>query len=147
MSGVTQADTKSVVERFVQAINQHDLEAIVSCFAPDYHDVEPVHPARQISGGNAEVRRRWATILDGMPDFRTRVERVALEDDTAWIEHDWSGTRSDGTRLHLRGVNVFGIRDGQFASGHIYMETVEEGGIDIEERVRRMAEGDTTSGG
>lgn len=147
MSGVAQADTKSVVERFVQAINQHDLEAIVSCFAPDYHDVEPVHPARQISGGNAEVRKRWATVLDGMPDFRTHVERVALEDDTAWIEHDWSGTRSDGTRLHLRGVNVFGIRDGQFASGHIYMETVEEGGIDIEERVRRMAEGDTTSGG
>jgi len=147
MSGVAQSDAKSVVDRFVRAINDHDLEGIVSCFAPDYHDVEPVHPARQISGGTAEVRKRWATVLDGLPDFRTEVERVALEDDTAWIEHDWSGTRSDGTRLHLRGVNVFGIRDGQFASGHIYMETVEEGGMDIEERVRRMAEGDTTPGG
>jgi ketosteroid isomerase-like protein len=57
MSGVAQTDATSVVERFVQAINRHDLEAIVSCFAPDYHDVEPVHPTRQISGGHAEVRK------------------------------------------------------------------------------------------
>jgi hypothetical protein len=84
---------------------------------------------------------RWGTVLRSLPDFRTAVERVAVEDGTAWIEHDWSGTRADGTRLHLRGVNIFGIRDGQFAWGHIYMETVEEDGIDIEERVRRMAEG------
>lgn len=146
MSGSAQADANSVVERFVQAINGHDLEAIVGCFAPDYHDVEPVHPARQISGGRTEVRKRWGMVLDGLPDFRTEVERVAVEADAAWIEHDWSGTRADGTRLHLRGVNIFGIRDGQFAWGHIYMETVEEDGIDIEERVRRMAEGDPDAG-
>jgi ketosteroid isomerase-like protein len=146
MSGGSQVDARSVVERFVQAINGHDLEAIVGCFAPDYHDVEPVHPNRQISSGQVEVHKRWATVLDSLPDFRTEVERVAVEGDTAWIEHDWSGTRGDGTRLHLRGVNIFGIRDGQFAWGHIYMETVEEDGIDIEERVRRMAEGDPGAG-
>lgn len=140
-------DARSVVERFVQAINGHDLEAIVGCFAADYHDLEPVHPARQISGGRAEVRKRWGTVLESLPDFRTEVERVAVGDDATWIEHDWSGTRADGTRLHLRGVNIFGIRDGQFAWGHIYMETVEEDGIDIEERVRRMAEGDPGTGG
>jgi ketosteroid isomerase-like protein len=146
MSGATQADARSVVERFVQAINGHDLEAIVGCFAADYHDIEPVHPNRQISGGQAEVHKRWGTVLDSLQDFRTEVERIAVEDDTTWIEHDWSGTRADGTRLHLRGVNIFGIRDGQFAWGHIYMETVEEDGIDIEERVRRMAEGDPGTG-
>lgn len=135
------------MDRFVQAINGHDLEAIVGCFAVDYHDVEPVHPNRQISGGQVEVRKRWAMVLDGLLDFRTEVERGAVEDDTTWIEHDWSGTRADGTRLHLRGVNIFGVRDGHFAWGHIYMETVEEDGIDIEERVRRMAEGDPGTGG
>lgn len=142
MSGVSQADPRLVVERFVKAINEHDLEAIVSCFASDYHDVEPAHPTRQITGGEADVRKNWGAVLDGLPDFRTEVERVAVDGDTAWIEHDWSGTRADGTRLHLRGVNIFGIRDGQFAWGHIYMETVDEDGIDLEERVRRMAEGD-----
>jgi ketosteroid isomerase-like protein len=147
MSGTVPTEARSVVERFVQAINGHDLEAIVSCFAADYHDVEPAHPAREISGGQAEVHKRWGTVLDSLRDFRTEVERVAVQDDAAWIEHDWSGTRTDGTRLHLRGVNIFGIRDGQFAWGHIYMETVEEDGIDIEERVRRMAEGDPDASG
>ena len=146
MSGASQADAKLLVERFVQAINEHDLEAIVSCFAPDYHDVEPAHPTRQITGGRAEVRKNWGTVVDGIPDFRTEVERVAVEGDTAWIEHDWSGTRADGTRLHLRGVNIFGIRDRQFAWGRIYMEAAEEDGIGIEERVRRMAEGDPDGG-
>ena len=108
---------------------------------PTYHDVEPAHPSREIKGGRAEVRKHWGTVMDSLLDFRTEVERVAVENDTAWIEHDWSGTRPDGTRLHLRGVNIFGIRDGQFAWGHIYMETVDEDGIDIEERVRRMAAG------
>ena len=103
MSGAAQADAKLVVERFVQAINEHDLEAIVSCFAPDYHDVEPAHPTRQITGGRPEVHKNWGTVIDSMPDFRTEVERVAVEGDTVWIEHDWSGTRPDGTRLHLRG--------------------------------------------
>jgi ketosteroid isomerase-like protein len=146
MSGALQADARLVVDRFVRSINEHDLEAIVSCFAPDYNDVEPAHPTRQISGGGAEVRKQWGTVLDSLPDFRTEVERVVVEGETAWIEHDWSGTRTDGTRLHLRGVNIFGIRDAQFAWGHIYMETVEEDGIDIEERVRRMAEGDPAAG-
>jgi ketosteroid isomerase-like protein len=141
MSGAPQVEAR-FVERFVNAINEHDLEAIVSCFAPDYHDIEPAHPTRQIQGGQAEVRKNWGTVVEGMPDFRTQVEMVAVEGDTAWIEHDWSGTRTDGSRLHLRGVNIFGIRDGQFSWGRIYMESVEEDGIDLEERVRRMAEGD-----
>jgi len=147
MTGELQEGARSLVERFVQAINGHDLEAIVGCFAADYNDVEPVHPTREISGGQAEVHKRWGTVLASLPDFRTEVQRVAIEGDSAWIEHDWSGTRADGTRLHLRGVNIFGIRDGQFAWGHIYMESVEEDGIDIEERVRRMAEGDPDAGG
>jgi ketosteroid isomerase-like protein len=147
MSGAPQADTNLAVERFVQAVNNHDLEAIVSCFAPDYHDIEPAHPARQITGGDAEVRKNWGTVLESIPDFRAVVEKVAVDGDTAWIEHDWSGTRADGTRLHLRGVNIFGVREGQFAWGRIYMESVEEDGIDIEERVRRMAEGNAAAAG
>jgi hypothetical protein len=43
----------------------------------------------------------------------------------------------------LRGVNVFGVRNGQFAWGRIYLESVEEEGMDLDERVRRMAEGET----
>jgi hypothetical protein len=81
-------------------------------------------------------------VLRTVTDFRTEVRTIAAEGDAGFIEHDWSGTKLDGTRLHLRGVNVFGMRNGQFAWGRIYLESVEEEGMDLDERVRQMAEGE-----
>lgn len=49
-------EPSALLKRFVEAINAHDLEAIVACFASDCHDVEPAHPTRQILGGAHEVR-------------------------------------------------------------------------------------------
>jgi ketosteroid isomerase-like protein len=129
------------MERFARAINDHDLDSVVACFADDYHDVEPAHPTRQIAGGIDEVRKNWGMLLRAVPDFRSEVSRVAVDGDVVFIEQDWSGTRSDGTEMHLCGVNVFGVRDGKIAWGRVYMEAVEEDGIDLDERVRRMAEG------
>jgi ketosteroid isomerase-like protein len=134
-------DPRSVMERFARGINARDLEAVIACFADDYHDVEPAHPKRQIAGGIEEVRKNWGMLLRAVPDFRSEVSRVAVDGDAAFIEQDWSGTRSDGTKMHLRGVNVFGIHEGKIAWGRVYMEAVEEDGIDLDERVRRMAEG------
>jgi limonene-1,2-epoxide hydrolase len=133
------------MDRFTHAINAHDLEGVVSCFATDYRDVEPAHPKRQILGGVAEVRHNWGLLLQGVPDFRSDVAAIAVDRDVAFIEQDWSGTRLNGTRMHLRGVNVFGIRDGQIAWGRAYMEAVEEDGIDLSERVRLMAKGAPTT--
>ena len=102
--------------------------------------------AGQILGGIEEVRQNWDLLLRSLPDFRAEVVRVAADGDAAFIEQDWSGTRLDGTKMHSRGVNVFGIREGQITWGRVYMETVEKNGIDLDERVRRMAEG-TSAGG
>jgi hypothetical protein len=76
-----------------------------------------------------------------MPDLRLEAVRVAEDGDTAWSELDLSGTRLDGSREHMRGVNIYGIRDGTFAWGRIYLESVEQDGINLDERVRRIAEG------
>lgn len=34
-----------VLDRLVAAINAHELEAMVSCFAQDYTNETPVHPS------------------------------------------------------------------------------------------------------
>ncbi len=135
-------DPRAAMERFTRAINDHDLEAVVACFADDYRDVEPAHPNRRVEGGTDEVRRNWGILLAGVPDLRSEVALIAVEGDAAFIEQDWSGTRTDGTEMHVRGVNVFGVRDGRITWGRVYMETVEEDGVALDERVRRMAEGE-----
>jgi ketosteroid isomerase-like protein len=141
MSASPQSGPKAVIKAWVEAVNKHDVEAIAACFATDYHDVEPAHPTRTITGGRDNVRKNFGMILRSMPDLRLEAVRVAEDGDTVWSELDLSGTRLDGSREHMRGVNIYGIRDGTFAWGRIYLESVEQDGINLDERVRRIAEG------
>ena len=143
MSPRAQSGPKAVITEWIEAVNRHDVDAIAGCFSRDYHDVEPAHPTRKVTGGREDVRKNFGMVVQSMPDLRLEVLRIAEDDDTAWSELDWSGTRRDGSEEHLRGVSIFGIRDGQIAWGRIYLESVEENGIDITERVRRIAEGDS----
>ena len=41
----------------------------------------------------------------------------------------------------MRGVTLFEIKNGRIVSGRLYMEQVEEAGADIDETVRRLAQG------
>jgi hypothetical protein len=33
-----------VIERLHQALNEHNLEALLACFAPDFQSEQPLHP-------------------------------------------------------------------------------------------------------
>ena len=57
-----------VIDRLIQATNEHDLEGIVGCFAADYRNETPAHPARGFVGRD-QVRRNWTQILAAVPDI------------------------------------------------------------------------------
>ena len=88
-------DPRDTVGRLVQATNDHDLDAIVECFAPDYVNETPVHPQRDFHG-REQVRRNWTAILGGVPDITARVIAAALDGNRVWTEWEMSGTRRDG---------------------------------------------------
>jgi ketosteroid isomerase-like protein len=138
MSGIEQDHARTVSEQLRQAMNAHDLEAHLACFAEDYRSEQPVHPARTFSG-REQVRENWSTVYDSIPDFRAELLRVAVVDDTEWGEWIWRGTKEDGAPLEERGVTIVGIRDGRIAWGRLYLEETEREGADIAETVRRMA--------
>jgi hypothetical protein len=128
-----------VLEQLRDAQNAHDLDAFVACFDPGYRSEQPVHPDRAFVGGG-QVRANWAEVFAGVPDFRAELLRSAQEGDTGWAEWHWHGTRTDGTRLDMRGVTIFGIRDDRIAWGRLYLEDVQAGqGID--QAVQHMAQG------
>ena len=123
--------------RLQDALSRRDLEAFVACFASDYRSEQPVHPAR-VFAGRDRVRANWSAIFGGVPDFGSELVASATDDTTAWAEWRWSGTRVDGAAYRRRGVTVFGVgSDGLIAWGRLYMEPVEEGGVGIEETIRR----------
>jgi ketosteroid isomerase-like protein len=134
-----------VVERLHHAMNQHDLEAFIACFDPDYRSEQPAHPNRGF-GGREQVEKNWAALFDGIPDFHAELLGTAIEGEMLWSEWHWGGTREDETPLDMRGVTLFAIEAGQIVSGRLYMEEVEESGGDIDETVRRLAEGTRVEG-
>jgi limonene-1,2-epoxide hydrolase len=90
--------------------------------------------------GSDQVRANWAAVFAGVPDFHTDLLRSAAQGDTCWAEWHWQGTRGDKSRLDIRGVTIFGIRDDRIAWGRLYLEDVEAGqGID--RAVQEMAGG------
>ena len=122
--------------RLLAAMNAHDLDAFVACFASDYRSEQPAHPSRAFEG-NDQVRANWTGVFSGVPDFKAELLSSATTNDGIEIgEWRWRGTHTDGTPFAMRGVMVMGIEGDRIAWGRLYMEVVERGGADIDQMVR-----------
>lgn len=128
-------DPQDVVDRLVSATNDHDLDALVGCFAVDYVNETPIHPSRNFKGRD-QVRRNWEQIFAFVPDLRAEVVRRATRGDEAWTEWRMTGTRRDGTAHELSGVIVFGVSDGVARWARFYLEPVDEGASSVDDAVR-----------
>lgn len=124
-------DPNELVERLRQAVDDHDIEAVVACFAADYRNETPAHPGRGFEGRD-QVRTNWTRIFSGVPDVRATVLRTAVDGDLVWSEWELAGHHLDGRRQVLRGVIIFGARAGRLTWARFYLEPVDtgEGGVD-----------------
>jgi len=124
----------TVLERLHAAMNQHDLEAMLECFDPDYRSEQPLHPNRGF-GGKEQVRKNWSAILSSFPDFEAELLGHISSGGTVWSEWRWSAAGLD-----MAGVTLLGVEEDRIVWGRLYMESVEENGEDIDESVQRMTE-------
>jgi len=124
-----------VAGRLRDATNLHDLEALVGCFAPDFVNETPAHPARSFRGRD-QVRKNWAQIFAAVPNLETEIMDSASSGDTVWTEWEMRGTRLDGAPHLMRGVSVFKVVDDVFTSVRFYLEPVEQGGVGIDGAVQ-----------
>ena len=125
-----------VIDRLLDATNRHDLEGIAGCFAPDFENRTPLHPARSFRG-REQVRRNWEQILTGVPDLRATIVRRAVDGDSVWTEWEMAGTRRDGAHHLMRGVMVFGIARDVIAEVSFYLEPVDESSLGIDAVIQR----------
>ena len=126
---------RALIDRLVRATNDHDVDAVAACFAQDYENESPVHPARGFRGRD-QVRRNWEQIFAFVPDLQATVLRCTIDGDVAWTEWEMTGTRRDGTAHHMRGVIVFGIRDDVAGWARFYLEPVDENVATVDDAVR-----------
>jgi limonene-1,2-epoxide hydrolase len=139
------ADTPPFLRMLLQATNSHDLDALVTCFAPAYRNEAPAHPSRNFDG-REQVRANWARIFAFVPDVRAKVVRWAANFADIWSEWEMSGTRLDGTAHLMRGVIIFEVRDDRATSARFYLEPVADGSTDgVDDAVSRQVHADSAT--
>ena len=125
-----------MTNRLLTALNAHDVDAFVSCFAPHYRSEQPAHPGREFEG-REKVRENWTSVFAGIPDFEAELLTSGIIEDTVEVgEWRWRGTHTDGTPFAMQGLTVLGIEEEQIAWGRLYMEPIEQAGGDIDAMVR-----------
>ena len=113
------------LERMLQAINSHDLGAMVACFADDYRCEIPLHPSRSFVGSD-HVRQNWTGLFRRVPDIEARVLRSVEDGDTVWSEWEMTGTTTEGVDFRTGGVAILRVEDDRFAWARFYLDPVDD---------------------
>ena len=113
----------AVLERLRDAINAHDLDAMVACFADDFRGETPTFPDNSFVG-NEPVRENWSRILARVRDLHYEILRAVVDRDTVWAEIEQTGTDTDGTPHHLRGVVIHQVDGDVMTHNRLYVTPV-----------------------
>lgn len=114
--------TLDVVTRFNDAINRHDGAAIAALLTDDtvFENTGPVPDGTRIEG-KAAVAAFWEKWLAGNPDARFEAEEVIVAGDHCTVRWIYRKMR-DGQPWHLRGIDVFTVREGKVAAKLAYVK-------------------------
>jgi steroid delta-isomerase-like uncharacterized protein len=129
----TAAELERAIERYNEAWNAHDVDAIVSMHAPDM--VFENHTAGEAAQGEA-VRRHIASIFETWPDISFETRRlyvrdgVATQEWTATATHRKTMRRGDlvaeptGRQITWRGIDVIPFENGLVKRKDVYSDSV-----------------------
>jgi len=110
-------DLAAFIDRYDQAWNEQDVEAIMSMHTSDM--VFENH-TRAVQAEGAAVRRLLESIFADQPDLRFRGRRRYIGDD--FVVSEWTATATDaqGRAVEWDGIDVFPFRDGLIARKDVY---------------------------
>ena len=114
--------TRLVIDRFNEAFNRHDANALAAWLTDDtvFEDTSPAPDGRRVEGKDAVVEY-WRTSFVRNPDAVFEAEDVIVSGDRAGVRWIYQKARN-GRPWHLRGVDVFTVRDGKVAAKLAYVK-------------------------
>jgi len=114
-------DTIDVVQRFNDAYNEHDVDAVMTLMTDDCVFESTAPPDGERFEGQDEVRAVWEAFFSSTPTARFAGEDVMGTGDRCIVR--WRYTwEEDGEQRHLRGVDVLRVRDGKVAEKLAYVK-------------------------
>ena len=114
--------TRTVIDRFNEAFNHHDADALADLLTDDtvFEDTSPAPDGRRIEG-KAAVVEYWHLWFTRNTDAVFEAEDMFVSGDRAVVCWIYRKTRN-GIPWHLRGVDVFAVRDGRVAAKLAYVK-------------------------
>ena len=114
--------TLDVVNRFNEAINRHDIAAVAALLTDDtiFENTSPAPDGTRIRGKEA-VATFWANWLAANSDATFEAEEAIVTGDRCTVLWIYRKSRN-GAPWHLRGIDVFTVRDGKIAAKLSYVK-------------------------
>jgi ketosteroid isomerase-like protein len=122
LAGQSSPTTLDVVNRFNDAINRHDGAAVAALLTDDtvFENTGPAPDGARIVG-KAAVAAFWEKWFVANPGATFEAEEVIVSGDRCTVRWIYRKTR-DGKPWHLRGIDVFTVRDGKIAAKLAYVK-------------------------
>ena len=114
--------TVDVLQAFADAWNRHDVGALMSFMTEDCVFESSAGPdvwGTRYAGRDA-VRAGFAEVWAVFPDAQWADPRHFVQGDRGVSEWTFTGTRSDGSRVEVRGCDLFTFREGKIALKNSY---------------------------
>jgi ketosteroid isomerase-like protein len=114
--------TLEAVNRFNAAFNRHDVDAVMKEMTEDcvFENTSPTPDGSRIEGATA-VKAYWLKFFASNPDAYFEAEDIFVSENRCVVRWVYHKTK-DGKPWHLRGVDVFRIKDGKVAEKLAYVK-------------------------
>lgn len=108
------AATLAAVRAFNDAFARHDVDAVMAVMGEDcvFENTWPP-PDGERHVGQAAVRRFWDTFFRENPSAAFETEEVFAAGSRCVVRWVYRWRRPDGASGHVRGVDLFRVRDGK----------------------------------
>lgn len=114
--------TLDIVDRFNIAFGNHDVDALMAQMTEDcvFESTSPPDGERRV--GQSAVRKLWEQFFASSPQAKFTAEDVIESGDRCVVQwrYEWIGDQ--GKAGHIRGVDLFRVRDGKVAEKLSYVK-------------------------
>lgn len=114
---------ESLIIRFNEDCNRRDVAAIMAAMTDDcvFENTYPPPDGERFEGQQA-VRGFWERLFESTPQATFEVEEIVACGDRAFARWMYRWASAEGRTGHVRGVDLFRIRDGQIAEKLSYVK-------------------------
>lgn len=119
----TASETMRVIAAFNERFNAHDVDGVMALMTDDciFENTSPF-PDGERYLGQAAVRAFWEQFFAGSPQAHFDAEDEFAADDRATVRWRYTWRNADGSEGHIRGVDVFRVREGKVAEKLAYVK-------------------------